>query len=324
MKQKIHILLSIALSIFLPLLGLISRSLTTEMDFVSTQFYGFWFRISLLFYILWHLLDKTPKLFPTQKILGVLITVLLWCLIAYLAIEVFDILSDKVIRSRQVIRFSVVTALFLTIQYTLRTIKNNTKLALEKKQIEAENYKTQLQSLRTKVDPHFLFNTLNTLRIMVRNQHEETEKFVMSLSDFYRQTLQYNENSTIELEKEIEVLEAYLFLIQSRNQAGLTIEIAIEIELQERFIPTLALQIVTENCFKHNTMTTSKPLHISIKNVENNYISIRNNIQPKFTAKKPSGHGLENIRQRYELLGIENGIDIQQTDDFFEVKLKLI
>ena len=238
MKQKIHILLPIALSIFLPLLGLISRSLTTEMDFVSTQFYGFWFRISLLFYILWHLLDKTPKLFPTQKILGVLITVLLWCLIAYLAIEVFDILSDKVIRSRQVIRFSVVTALFLTIQYTLRTIKNNTKLALEKKQIEAENYKTQLQSLRTKVDPHFLFNTLNTLRIMVRNQHGESEKFVMSLSDFYRQTLQYNENSTIELAQEMEVLEAYLFLMQSRNQAGLMIEINIEKALQEHFSPS--------------------------------------------------------------------------------------
>ena len=324
MKQKIHILLPIALSMFLPLLGLISRSLTAEADFISTHFYGLWFRFSLLLYGLWHLLEKGPNLFPTQKVRSILITALLWCLMIYLATEVFDVFSNEILKSRQYIRLSVITTLFLTIQYTLRTHANNTKLALEKKQIEAENYKTQLQSLRSKVDPHFLFNTLNTLRIMVRNQHEEAEKFVMSLSDFYRQTLEYNENSTIELAKEMEVLEAYLFLMASRNQAGLTIETAIEANLQERFIPTLALQIVTENCFKHNTMTTSKPLHISIKSMENNYISIRNNIQPKFTSKKSSGHGLENIRQRYELLGIENGVEIQQTADFFEVKLKLI
>ena len=324
MKQRIHILLPIALSIFLPLLGLISRSLTTEMDFVSTQFYGFWFRISLLFYVLWYLLEKIPSLFPTQKVGSILITIMLWCLLVYLAIETFEVFSDEAQKSRQIIRLSTVTALFLTVQYALRTQTNNTKLALEKKEIETENYKTQLQSLRTKVDPHFLFNTLNTLRIMVRNQHEETEKFVMSLSDFYRQTLQYNENSTIELEKEMEVLEAYLFLMQSRNQAGLTVEIDIEKTLQKRFIPTLALQIVMENCFKHNTMSADEPLHITIKNTNDAYISICNNVQPKLTYSEPSGHGLENIRQRYELLGIENGVEIQETDDFFEVKLKLL
>lgn len=324
MKQKIHILLPIALSIFLPLLGLISRSLTAEADFVSSNFYGLWIRFSLFLYVLWYILEKIPNLFPSQKTGSILLTILLWCLVIYMAIEVFDIFSDKMIKSRQYIRLSVVTTLFLIIQYTLRTQSKNTKLALEKKQIEAENYKTQLQALRSKVDPHFLFNTFNTLRIMVRNQHEEAEKFVVSLSDFYRQTLQYNENSTIELAKEMEVLEAYLFLMQSRNQAGLTIEIEIETALQKRFIPTLALQIVPENCFKHNTMSAAKPLHISIKSIENNYILIRNNIQPKFTSKKSSGHGLENIRQRYKLLGIENGLEIQQTTDFFDVKLKLI
>jgi LytS/YehU family sensor histidine kinase len=242
----------------------------------------------------------------------------------YLAIEIFGIYGHSVPKYNSVIRLLVATGLFLTIQYALQAYKSNTKLALEKKELETENYKTQLQALRTKVDPHFLFNTLNTLRIMVRNRHEESEKFVMSLSDFYRQTLQFNENSTIELAKELEVLEAYLFLMKGRNQSGLEIDIQIETSLNQRFIPTLALQIVTENCFKHNKMTIAKPLYISIKNIENDYISIQNNIQPKLTPKKSSGHGLENIRQRYELLGIKNGVDIQKTTDFFEVTLKLI
>ena len=85
-----------------------------------------------------------------------------------------------------VIRLFAATSLFLTIQHTLRINANITRLELEKRQIETENYKTQLQSLRTKVDLYFLFNSLNVLRIMVRNQHNEAEKFVMSLSDFYR------------------------------------------------------------------------------------------------------------------------------------------
>ena len=122
----------------------------------------------------------------------------------------------------------------------------------------------------------------------------------------------------------MEVLEAYLFLMQSRNQAALTIEIQIETTLYDRFIPTLTLQIITENCFKHNAMTTVKQLHISIISIENDYISIRNNRQLKLTTTKISGHGLDNIRERYDLLGIKNGIKIQQNDDFFEVQLKLI
>ena len=324
MKQKTHILLPIAVSIFLPLLGLLTQNFSVEADFLSTQFYGLWIQISLMFYALWHLLEKGPNLFPNKKAWSILTTVLLWCLLVYVAIEAIDIFSSKMMKINGVLRIIIVSAIFLTIQYALRTQSNFTKLALEKKQIEAENYKTQLQSLRSKVDPHFLFNSLNTLRIMIRNQQKEAEKFVMSLSEFYRQTLQYNENSTIELAKEMEVLEAYLYLMQNRNQAALTIHTQIETNLYHRFIPTLALQIVVENCFKHNTITTAKPLRISIKSMENDYIAIRNNIQPKLTQKKSSGHGLENIRQRYKLLGIDKGVEIQQTDDFFEVKLKLI
>lgn len=324
MNQKIHMLLPIVIVIFLPLLGLVSRNLSTEVDFVSAPFYGVWLRVSLLLYLLWYLLEKVPNLFPTQKAGSVLLTVFLCFLLVYLAVEVFELFPNIELKGKQIMRMLVVAALFLTIQYALRTQSHNTKLTLEKTQIESENYKTQLQSLRSKVDPHFLFNTLNILRTMVRNKHEDAEKFVMSLSGFYRQTLQYNENSTIELAKEIEVLEAYLFLMQSRNKAGLTIDIAIEPNLQTRFIPTLALQIVTENCFKHNAMTAAKPLHISVKNINNNCISIRNNNQPKLTAKKSSGFGLENLRQRYKLLGIKNGVEIEQMTDFFEVKLKLI
>lgn len=319
-KAKIDTVLPIVLSLALPALRL----------FAGTGYEGSiplmveWLLLSVMLFALWHFLwllwDKPfSKKRRWQTLSYALIITLL---LGFNQTQVEDNLSS--FQYAFIFRLATSSFVFWAIQYAIRSQQNLSNLLLEKEQLQTEHYKTQLQSLRTKIDPHFLFNTLNTLRIMVRNQYDGTEKFVMSLSDFYRQTLQFHESPTICLAKELDVLEAYLFLMKSRNQGGLNIEIAVDKELHEYFIPTLSLQIVTENCFKHNTMTASKPLHISVKAVENSYIAIRNNIQPKLTPTQSSGHGLENIRQRYQLLGIENGIEIEQTTDFFEVRLRLL
>ncbi|WP_449399567.1 sensor histidine kinase [Chryseobacterium wanjuense] len=189
--------------------------------------------------------------------------------------------------------------------------------------MQTENYKVQLEALRTKADPHFLFNSLNTLRTMVRHRDPKSEQFILSLSDFYRQTLRYNESTLIKLIDEVKVLESYLFLMKNRNEEAIQISIHIAEELYEYQIPTLALQTVVENCFKHNMMTSKMPLNIDIQSVAN-YIEIKNNVQPRITNSSSSGYGLENLKKRYELLNIENGMDIESTDDYFLVKLKLI
>ena len=186
MKQKIQILLPLALAILLPLFGMLSQKFTNEADFFSIQFYLTWLKVPLLLYILWYLLKRGPYLIKNQLITNIIFTIFTWFVITYLAVEVFEVFGDKIMKYGHVIRLFAATSLFLTIQHTLRINANITRLELEKRQIETENYKTQLQSLRTKVDLYFLFNSLNVLRIMVRNQHNEAEKFVMSLSDFYR------------------------------------------------------------------------------------------------------------------------------------------
>ena len=319
-KAKIDTVLPIILSFVLPAFRLFAGD-----GYVgSIPLLVEWLLLSVMLFVLWQFLWLLwEKPFSKKR---------RWYTVSYALIILFllgfnQTLIEENISSFQymfIFRFAASAFMFWSIQYVIRSQQDIAHLLLEKEQLQTEHYKTQLQSLRTKIDPHFLFNTLNTLRIMVRNQHSGTEKFVMSLSDFYRQTLQFNEKPTIGLSKELQVLEAYLFLMKSRNQTGLNIEIMVNEKFHKHFIPTLSLQIVTENCFKHNTMTASKPLHISVTAVENNYITIRNNIQPKLTPTQSSGHGLENIRQRYQLLGIENGIEIEQTADFFEVKLKLI
>ena len=283
-----------------------------------------WLLLSVMLFVLWHFLWLFwDKPFSRKH---------RWYTVSYALIVIILLGSNQTLIEENIssfqyafmFRLAASAFMFLAIQYAIRSQQNISYLLLEKEQLQTEHYKTQLQSLRTKIDPHFLFNTLNTLRVMVHNKYSGTEKFVMSLSDFYRQTLQFNEKPTICLAKELEVLEAYLFLMKSRNQVGLNVEIAVDEKLHQRFIPTLSLQIITENCFKHNTMTASKPLYISVTTIDDDYIAIRNNIRPKLTPRQSSGHGLENIRQRYKLLGIINGIQIEQSTDFFEVKLRLI
>jgi LytS/YehU family sensor histidine kinase len=223
-----------------------------------------------------------------------------------------------------VMRYFIAIIPFLIIQYAFRVNKKVAKLELEKQQIQTENYKVQLEVLRTQTAPHFLFNSLNTLRTMVRHKDPKSEQFILSLSDFYRQTLRYNETTLIKLIDEVKVLESYLFLMKNRNEEAVQISINISEELYEHKVPALALQTVVENCFKHNMMTSRLPLFIDVKSTDNYGVEVKNNVQLKILNNPSSGYGLENLKKRYELLNIENGVDIESTGDYFLVRLKII
>jgi LytS/YehU family sensor histidine kinase len=236
----------------------------------------------------------------------------------------FDLNRYEYFRWFTLVRFALLSALFLLIQYALKAEQKLARLRLEKEQIQSENYRVQLKALRGQVDPHFLFNSLNTLRSMVRQQNANSEKFVMSLSDFYRQTLRHNKNTTLPLAEELQVLESYLFVMKSRNEDAILVHIDIDADLMDSHLPTLALQVVAENCFKHNSMTSILPLHIDIENIGEDYIRITNNLQPKIGETNPSGMGLDLLRKRYELMDVAQGIVIEHTPERFSVQLKLI
>ena len=222
------------------------------------------------------------------------------------------------------VRLFFLGVLCLSIQYALKAQRNISHLQLEKEQIQTENYRTQLKAIRAQIDPHFLFNSLNTLRSMVRQQHSHSEKFIISLSDFYRQTLKHNDNNTLPLSEELSVLESYLFLMKNRNEEAVSVDICIDESLHPFHLPSLALQVVTENCFKHNSMTSKMPLQIKIYNTDDYYIAVSNNLQPKLGDPDSSGYGLELLRKRYELMNVPQGILIEHTSTHFTVKLKLI
>ena len=160
---------------------------------------------------------------------------------------------------------------------------------------------------------------------MVRQNSVNSEKFIIGLSDFYRQVLKYNENTTLPLSEEIAVLKSYLFLMKNRNEKALLINSK---EINEKYnnykIPTLALQSIVENCFKHNSMSSNNPLKIEIRTTDEAYVQVINNLQPKLSPQETSGLGLDLLKKRYHLLAIRNGVIVEPKETFFSVKLKLI
>ena len=315
MKLNINTTIPIALAVILPILSFYS---STEPGFIAQfGFYEKWGSGAIIIYTLWHVVSLL-----SQKKYRVQIITFIILIVVILVIGFFRF--NLSIEWAYVVRLAFGITLILIIQFAVKAQENISRLQLEKEQIQTENYKVQLQALRTTIDPHFLFNSLNTLRSMVRQQHINSEKFVMSLSDFYRQILKHNENTTLQLSEELKVLESYLFLMKNRNEGAMTISLAVDKSLYEFNLPTLALQIVVENCFKHNSMTSKMPLHIDIHNTADYYIVISNNIQPKIGDQESSGFGLDLLRKRYTLMNVKQGLIIQKTPDQFTVKLKLI
>lgn len=311
----------IALSLLLPVLNIFT--VTENVDFFSVSFMARWFFASSILYILWYILAFVSKTKNRYKGLVLALTILL---VAFLVYFLFLMIIFKVsnhIKWVFIAKIILASVLFLTVQYALRASASIAQLKLEKEQIQKENYLAQLQELRLKVDPHFLFNSMNTLRILIRQNHQQSEEFVMNLSNFYRQTLKLNDSKTVCLDEELDVLKSYLFLMQTRNEGNLKVVIDVKDEFQKFLIPTLSLQIVVENCFKHNQISVAHPLEIKIRTTDDSYISIENNLQPKLSKAENSGYGLCNIQKRYKLMGVDNGLIVNKTKEFFKVKLKL-
>lgn len=322
MKTRIHIILPIALAIILPGLNFFSNSEAAVIR--SYGFYERWFYASAVIYVLWYLLLWGSGIKTKHKHWIMPGVIIFFAVIVYALFALFVFKIPNTIKWAFIAKLFFAAVLFLIIQYALKANENISKLQLEKQQMQTENYKVQLQELRTKIDPHFLFNSFNTLRTMIRKNHPSSEQFVMNLSNFYRLTLNLNKASVTSLKDEIDVLKSYLFLLQTRNEGAIKVMMNIDENYLQKQLPTLSLQILAENCFKHNRTSSSNPLEIIIFIDENNYISVKNNRLPKLTTGETSGFGLENIAQRYTLLKIPDGIVKNVTDEFFEVKLKLI
>ncbi len=223
------------------------------------------------------------------------------------------------------IRPGIAAGLILIFQYSLQASKENARLKNENLALQAEYYKAELEQLRKQVDPHFLFNSLSTLRTMIRDQKnsEKAEQFVLSLADVYRQILQTRESDSITLEEELEFLISYIYLLEIRFGEAISIDIDIKESSKEFSLPAFALQLLVENCIKHNVASVEEPLKIRIYQDSEESVIVSNTFNPKRSSTESLGTGLTNLEKRYELIGMNNGVSIHQDDNFYSVTLKL-
>ena len=173
---------------------------------------------------------------------------------------------------------------------------------IENEQLQAENLRNQYEVLKNQLNPHMLFNSLNTLRSLVRENQDKAQDYIQELSRVLRYTLQSNESQCVSLREEMEFVSAYIFLLKMRFENNLQFDIQINNAYEEYLLPPMAVQVLIENAVKHNEISNRKPLTIHITTDDNGNLSISNDIQPKWTATSGTGIGLANLAKRYRLL----------------------
>jgi sensor histidine kinase YesM len=213
--------------------------------------------------------------------------------------------------------------LFIAIQQSFRAIQQRQLLLTENLKLKSETYKAELDNLRNQINPHFLFNSLTTLQTLIRQNPTAAEEYLIKLSDFYRRTLLSTKTNKVTLKEELDFINSYVFLLESRFENGLKINIQTNKKSHQYNVPIFALQLLIENCIKHNIISDEKPLSVSILQKDEMNITVENIMQPKLKKEKSTQTGLLNLSKRYELLGIKDGLIITQNEKQFSVTLKL-
>lgn len=192
----------------------------------------------------------------------------------------------------------------------------------EKALIQKELAQSKFESLKDQIKPHFLFNSFSVLTTIIEEDPKLAVEFVSKLSKIYRYVLDTDEQ-LVDLDKEIEYLNHYVFLLKTRHSGSLEMTIDLKLDITKFQIPILSMQMLVENALKHNYFSKEEPLNIAVFNKGETHLVIRNNTNKRTISEKPTKLGLKNISNRYEMLCNET---IQVTDDkgFFTVILPLI
>jgi len=268
---------------------------------------------------------KNPKKANTISLLMYIVFGLIYCpLIPYLY-DIWWEVSPSEIRFDVFVKGLMIFSLhliFVLMFYSTQLSNHWMKSIRRNEELKRENLQAKYEVLKNKVNPHFLFNSLNTLSSVIERKPALGSDFVKKLSDIYRYVLEQSDKELVSLDVEMKFVEDYIFLSKKRFGNALTFHSTIPGNTEIQVVP-LGLQTLVENAIKHNIISDDMPLHIEV-GMEDDFIVLKNNIQKKniiMPDRKP--HGLENLRNRYtyhtDLL-----IEITESDEFFTVKLPII
>ncbi len=202
------------------------------------------------------------------------------------------------------------------------TIEKNQALKLSISKLEKEQVDLKLNALQQQIDPHFMFNSLNVLSELVHEDSSKADRFIHQFSKVYRYVLELNQEVLVPLEKELEFLESFQYLMEIRLSSRFRIDQEIEATNYSQMLPPLSLQLLVENAIKHNQASKERPLVIRIS-VKDDALIVENNKQERISSDTSNGLGLKKLEETYQLLG-EHAMQIEDLKDRFVVRLPLI
>lgn len=200
--------------------------------------------------------------------------------------------------------------------------KKSTRNEVVEQKLIAKSANAQFESLKNQLDPHFLFNSLNVLSALIDENPDQAQRFTASMSNIYRYVLEQKDKELVTVEEEIGFAKTYCNLLKTRFEDSVDFEFNVADNDMKSYVVPLSLQLLLENCIKHNFATSQRPLTIKIY-TENGFLLIENNLMLREQVKESAGIGLSNIVQRYSLLTKQN-VFIEKSADFFRVKIPVL
>jgi LytS/YehU family sensor histidine kinase len=201
--------------------------------------------------------------------------------------------------------------------------EKKTKIEIENAQLKQKNSEAMYQQLKQHIHPHFLFNSLNTLKSLLKKSPDVAEDYLIKLSDFLRVSVSAGNDKFVNIKDELKLCLNYLEMQKIRYGVALQFNTDIPEEVaQTGYVPVFSLQFLSENAIKHNALTYESPLQINIIYKEGR-ITVTNNLQPKLTNETTTGSGLINLAERYKILSGDE-IIIHTTANQFSVSIKVL
>lgn len=220
------------------------------------------------------------------------------------------------------LRDFIITCIVTGSCYMIHLIRKSQQVSVENEQLRSENLVNQFEALKNQLNPHMLFNSLNTLRSLIRETPDKAQDYLQELSRVLRYTLQGNECMSVTLREEMEFVSAYNFLLKMRYEDNLEFDIRIEEEAETLQLPPMSVQLLIENAVKHNEISNRHPLVIRVCTT-GKQLTVSNPIQRKKTASGGLQIGLANLVKRYSLLFKEE-IEVREDNNTFIVTIPLI
>ena len=283
----------------------------------------------LLFYILFRYNfyviqipnQKKIKFFIRSNVFSFLFAIGFSLTISYIMTLCVNLETGKQMFISITLMKDLMTALIVQlITFLIFSLYQNQQSILKNQKLIAENIRTRYEVLKNQVDPHFLFNSLNTLDGLISMDTERAHEYVQNLSAVFRYAI--GNKSIITLTDELEFTHSYVELMKIRYGESLQVHFNVDAKYMQWYVMPISLQLLVENAIKHNVVSRKQPLTIYIESGDDNSLCVWNQIQPKKEEEAGEGIGLANLAERYKLL-FEKEIEVSSSEQF-AVKIPLI